>query len=244
MGSQDRQDKRPRARGKEQDSAMDAGPRPKPQAKSGLGKLDDSLLFVLRSSLRVRMLVSLNEEGDGSPAEVGRRLNVPTERTSYHMKVLQKNGFAELIRKESVGSATKSIYRATRKVEFPKEVWENLPAPIQNTVLHGLFHTSYSDVEAALLSGAYERRPESHASWTRLPLDERAWRKLIKLFDGTFERAMTIGAEAEKRIEAKSIEPADILIASVTMSSFILPEGIGVEAEKKAMRHRPLDGSK
>jgi hypothetical protein len=211
-------------------------PKKAAKATSGLGRLDDSLLFVLRHPLRVRMLVSLNEEGDGSSSDLGERLNAMTERVAYHMGVLLKHKFVKLVRVEQVGSATKKIYRALRKVEFPKEVWEQLPSYVQNQVLTGLFMTSFADIEAALLNGAYEKRPESHASWTHLSLDDRAWRKLIKLFDGTFEKAMKIGLEAKGRLEAEGIDPLNV---SVTMSAFVLPEGEGAKTSKTYMRHGP-----
>src|SRR4051794_4510421 len=115
--------------------------------KTGLGKVDDGLLFALRHPLRLRMLVSLNEEGDGSPSELAKRLESTTEHCSHHIKVLEEYGYVEFLRKEFVSTGAKSIYRAIRKVEFPQEVWERLPPAVQNQVVTGLFMSSFGDAE-------------------------------------------------------------------------------------------------
>ncbi|HET6997717.1 MAG TPA: winged helix-turn-helix domain-containing protein [Solirubrobacterales bacterium] len=215
--------------------------KPNPNAKSGLGRLEDDMLFVFSHPLRVRMLVSLNEEGDGSSSDLSGRLGVSTETLAHHMKVLRKYNFVELVDQKKVGSAVKSIYRALRRVEFPKEVWEKFPPFIQNQILTGLFLTSFADAELALLDGAYEKRPESHASWTRQQVDERAWRRLVKLFDRTFEKALEICAEADERSRAEGRDGDELLTVSLNMFSFVLPDD-GDKAKLKAFRqHLPED---
>lgn len=192
--------------------------------KTGLGKVDDGLLFALRHPLRLRMLVSLNEEGDGSPSELAKRLESTTEHCSHHIKVLEEYGYVEFLRKEFVSTGAKSIYRAVRKVEFPQEVWERLPPAVQNQVVTGLFMSSFGDAEAALLSGAFEKHPESHASWTNLRLDQKRWKRLRNLLERTLTKALEIGEEAEAAKENGEVDGEEQLAVSFSILAYPLPD--------------------
>jgi hypothetical protein len=205
-------------------------PKKKPPAKkktgkrkTGLGQVDDGLLFALRHPLRLRMLVSLNEEGDGSPSDLAKRLESTTEHCSHHIKVLEQYGYVKFVRKEFVSTGAKSIYRAIRKVEFPQEVWEQLPPSVQNQVVTGLFMSSFGDAEAALLSGAFEKYPESHASWTHLHLDQKRWRRLRNLLERTLVKALEIGEEAEDPKDAAEEAGENLLAVSFSILAYPLP---------------------
>jgi DNA-binding transcriptional ArsR family regulator len=206
-------------------------PKSKPAAKkkagkrkTGLGKVDDGLLFALRHPLRLRMLVSLNEEGDGSPSDLAKRLESTTEHCSHHIKVLEEYGYVEFVRKELVSTGAKSIYRAIRKVEFPQEIWEQLPPAVQNQVVTGLFMSSFGDAEAALLSGAFEKYPESHASWTHLHLDQKRWKQLRNLLERTLVKVLEIGREAEEHEDAAEEAGEDLLTVSFSLLAYPLPD--------------------
>jgi DNA-binding transcriptional ArsR family regulator len=194
------------------------------QRKTGLGKVDDGLLFALRHPLRLRMLVSLNEEGDGSPSELAKRLGSTTEHCSHHIKVLEEYGYVKFLRKEFVSTGAKSIYRAVRKVEFPQEVWERLPPAVQNQVVTGLFMSSFRDAEAALLSGAFEKHPESHASWTHLHLDQKRWKRIRNLLERTLLKALEIGAEAKDARENGEADGEEQLAVSFSILAYPLPD--------------------
>jgi hypothetical protein len=170
------------------------------------------------------MLVSLNEEGDGSPSELARRLESTTEHCSHHIKVLEEYGYVEFVRKEFVSTGAKSIYRAIRKVEFPQEVWEQLPPAVQNQVVTGLFMSSFGDAEAALLSGAFEKHPESHASWTHFYLDQKSWKRLRDLLERTLVKALKIGEDAKDRRETAEAAGESLLAVSFSMLVYPLPD--------------------
>lgn len=207
--------------------------------KTGLGKVDDGLLFALGHPLRLRMLVSLNEEGDGGPSDLAERLKSTTEHCSYHIKVLEKYGYVEFVRKEFVPTGAKSIYRAIRKVEFPREVWEQLPPAAQNQVITGLFMSSFGDAETALRSGAFEKHPESHASWTHLQLDPKRWNRLRALLQRTLTKVMEIKEEAENDEEAID----DLLTLSFSLLVYPLPDGAwSVDDDRPTfLQHRHSD---
>ena len=197
--------------------------------RSGLARLDDGLVFVLSHPLRVRMLASLKIEGDASASELSERLNCSKYNTSYHMKVLRKYDCVEFVRKEKVRSVEKRIYRAKIAVEFPTEIWEALPPAVQGIVVTAVLMTSFSDAELALISHAYEDRPESHASWSNIQVDLPAWLAILKVVDGVLPAVKAIEEEAKDRIKAASPD-LPVMTVSLNMSAFVLPEdAIAVE---------------
>lgn len=220
----------------------------KEQRKSGLARLNDGLLFVLSNPLRVRMLASLRVEGEASASDLARRLGCSKWNADHHMKVLKKYDCVEFVRSEPVRALEKKIYRAKVGIEFPTEIWEALPTPIQGMVLNSVFMTSFNDVEVALVSRAYEDRPESHASWSNLELDEEGWRQVLKLVDGALVAAKKIEKAAKGRMGDRDPD----LTVSLNMSSFVLPEDAASIEEtmrtratknrdngKKLLRHKP-----
>lgn len=203
--------------------------------KSGLARLDDGLVFVLSHPLRVRMLASLKIEGDASAKELCERLNCSKYNTSYHMRVLRKYDCVELVRTEKVRSVEKRIYRAKIAVEFPTEIWDALPPAVQGMVVAAVFMTSYSDTEIALISRAYEDRPESHASWSNPVVDIPGWLALLKLVDGVLPAAKRIEEEAKDRIEAAGGD-ISVLTVSLNMSAFVLPDDAAAIEERLPVR--------
>jgi hypothetical protein len=223
---------------------------PEAPPKAGLAEVDDDLIYILSHPLRIRMISALNEE-DASPKELAERLRVSTYNTAYHMKTLLRYDCVEVVRREKVRGATKTIYRAKMDINFPQRVWQELPPAVQQMVIVAVFMTSFSDAEVALLSRAFELRPESHASWTNANLDEGGWQELIQLVNRTLEEAARIKSEAEDRLAAAPSKQ-DALRVSLNMSAFVLPAEAEPAADRvtsdavrdqiegrTALRHRP-----
>ncbi|HET7444943.1 MAG TPA: helix-turn-helix domain-containing protein [Solirubrobacterales bacterium] len=197
----------------------------------GLSRLDDGLVAVLSHPLRVRMLASLKTDGDASAMDLSRRLNCTKHNAAYHMKVLKKYDAVELVRVEQRGSTAKRVYRAKVAVEFPTEIWDTLPPVVQGMVIAAVFMTSYADAEVALVDRVYEHRPESHASWSNLEVDEEGWREILKLTDGALAATKTVLERVQARREAAG-DDQPLLKVSLNMSAFILPPDARPAAER------------
>jgi hypothetical protein len=194
------------------------------------------------------MLASLNEE-DGSASDLAARLSCSIHHASYHMKKLKEYDYVELVDTVLVGTAVKKVYRAKQEVNFSKDIWERLPPAVQQLLIVAVFMTSYSDAEVALLNRAYQKRPESHASWSNLRVDEVGWLKLVELLNRTLVEAGEIAAEAGERTGGDDLP----LTVSLNLSGFVLPEdadpvGTRVNSSvekhlkgKSSLRHRPED---
>jgi hypothetical protein len=221
-----RDERKPRSK-----QAAEAGQEEGLRRSSGLGRVDDGMLYIFAHPLRVRMIAELNEE-DGSPSDLAKRLGVETYHTDYHMKKLLKYDCVEVVKRVRVRGTEKTIYRAKIKVEFPAELWAKLPPSVQKLVVAAVFMTSSSDAQVALLSDSFELRPESHASWTNLRLDEQGWQELVGDVDAVLTRAHEIQEAAKRRLEEREEGP---LVVSLNLSTFVLPTGVDpVEARVAA----------
>ncbi len=227
-------------------------PRKSAGRKSGLGRIDDGMLFVFSHPLRIRMIAELNEE-IGSPSDLAKRLGVETHHTNYHIKKLHEHGCVEVVERVKARGFEKTIYRAKVKVDFPEEVWEMLPPSVRKLVVAAVFLTSSSDAQAALLSGSFEKRPESHASWTSLQLDEQGWQMLATRIDELLSDAEQLQADAKDRLAANKAEGLNV---SLNLSAFVLPIDLDPPErrlpsktvrkkirERKSLRHPGGEGS-
>lgn len=185
------------------------------------------------------MLAFMHDAGEASPSDLARALGVGTYHTSYHMRVLVEYGCAEPIRTEQVGSLNKTIYRPIQKLEFPKEVWEQLPPALQHQMITYLFQASFADAEVALQDRVYEQFPESHASWANKNLDEQGWEELVELFDATLESAMAIvgNSEGRHKEDGRQADASDLRV-SFCLVAFPFPRD-QEPPETDFLRHGP-----
>ena len=83
-----------------------------PDSKNAIA--DQRLFKALGHPLRQRILASLNEQ-EGSPSQLAERLGERLGNVSYHVKILEQNGAAELVTTKAVRGAVEHFYRATAR---------------------------------------------------------------------------------------------------------------------------------
>lgn len=188
---------------------------------------DDNVMFVYSHPLRLRIIASLNDEGDAAASDLASRLNCSTEDASYHLKILLRYEFVKLVDTTHVRNARKKTYRAIQRLEFPTETWDELPPAVQSQVMFGTFTGSYADAKAALLAGAFAEYPESPVTWTNSKLDLPHWHKLVEIFDRAYLEAKKLAADFKERMEAEGEPMDDLLTISVTLAAFPMPKGSG-----------------
>lgn len=76
------------------------------------GDRDQRLLKALAHPLRAKAL-PLFAEGTVSPIQVARRLDVDVSHLAYHIRVLRRLGFIELVETKQRRGALEHFYRAT-----------------------------------------------------------------------------------------------------------------------------------
>jgi DNA-binding transcriptional ArsR family regulator len=207
----------------------------KRQKKAPEGLVDQRLIKALGHPLRVRILSILNER-ICSPNELAGELSKSVGDTSYHVQVLLRMGYIEMVDTKQRRGAVEHFYRGVHRALIPPDAWERLPGNIQQTIAADTFRLIMTDADGALEADAYSNRPDSHVSHTPMILDEIGWDAFIALLANTLDQAFDIQAAATARIaqEGNSAQSLSVTMALAGFESTRHPEdGMKSSATKR-----------
>ncbi len=162
------------------------------------------LVKALGHELRVEILTILNERM-ASPNELSKELGEGLSQVSYHVKVLKDYKTIKQVKTEPRRGAVEHYYRATSRAFLTDRDWHELPASVRPGLSADLFELILTDAATAIESETFDERVDRHMSWTPLVVDEKGWRDLTKLMNGTLEKVLKIQADSSTRL-AKSGE--------------------------------------
>lgn len=166
--------------------------------------IDQRLVKALAHELRVEALTILNERM-ASPNELAKELDEGLSQVSYHVKVLKDYKTIKQVKTEPRRGAVEHYYRATSRAFLSDRDWHELPASVRPGLSADLFELILNDAATAIESETFDERVDRHMSWTPLVIDEKGWRDLMKLMNGTLEKVLKIQADSSTRL-AKSGE--------------------------------------
>jgi len=202
------------------------------KAKSKAGGVNLNLVKALSHELRFEILMILNERM-ASPNELSKELNEGLSQVSYHVKVLKDYGCITQVKTVPRRGAVEHYYRATSRAFLSDRDWRELPASARSGLSADLLERIVNDTVAAIETGKFDARIDRHMSWTPMVLDERGWKEMIKLLDGSLERALKIQSDSSDRL-AKSGEEG--LAATVAMLGFEAEAAQRTPAKKPGKR--------
>lgn len=162
------------------------------------------LVKALGHELRVEILWILNERM-ASPNELSKELGEGLSQVSYHVKVLKDYKTIKQVKTEPRRGAVEHYYRATSRAFLSDRDWRELPDSVRPGLSADLFDLIVNDAATAIESEKLDERNDRHMSWTPLVIDEKGWRDLTKLMNGTLEKVLKIQADSSERL-AKSGE--------------------------------------
>lgn len=174
---------------------------PATKAKRSKRQLDEAtrMAKALSHPVRTRILARLNETV-ASPNELAQELGEPLGNVSYHVRALHELDCIELVKTEPRRGAVEHYYRAVRRAWGDEAVWELLPPVARRGFAVEWFKESFQDARAAIDDGGFEDRADCNLYFTRLNLDEPAWRKLSKRIDSVLDYALELQAESAARM--------------------------------------------
>lgn len=160
------------------------------------------LAIALGHPLRVD-LVRLFMEETASPNELARLLGEPVGTVAYHVRVLEKAGYIELVSTAQRRGATEHFYRAIMRPSLSEEEWAALPRRTREEISCRVLQNFFGEAYAALEAGTFDSSTDRHLSWFLLNLDREGWAALATELMRTMERIQEIQAESdERRVES------------------------------------------
>jgi DNA-binding transcriptional ArsR family regulator len=161
------------------------------------------LLKALGHPLRLRIIESLIETGEGSPVQLARELGQPLATVSHHFRMLRDLGWVELIRTEPRRGAVEHFYRASTRPFIDDEQWVELPVVMRRGLARQTFRRIFEDASVAGGEGGFDEAG-AHIDRMFLELDDTGRRELSETLTGVLERA----DEIQRRSDARAARPA------------------------------------
>jgi DNA-binding transcriptional ArsR family regulator len=169
--------------------------------------LDPNLAKALSHPLRQRILERLSVGGEASPNQLARALEEPLGNVAYHVRILHRLGFIELVGTRQIRGALEHHYRALAHPWLDAEQWAALPAAFRRFALGRTLREIVSRASDAGVAGGFDD-PDAQIRRVNLELDQDGWSAVARLLDQTFTALQQIHADSTVRAgERKPEEP-------------------------------------
>jgi DNA-binding transcriptional ArsR family regulator len=170
-------------------------------SRNSVSVRDTKLAKAMAHPVRVHALSILNERV-ASPSDIADELELPVANVAYHVRALLQLGCIEEVETRPVRGALEHRYRALRRALVKPTEWDSLPPSAREGFAVEIAETAFDGLARSLSSGGFERRPETHLSYTPLLLDEQGWAQINGRLDEVLDEAMALQAECAARIDA------------------------------------------
>ena len=167
---------------------------------------------VLRHPLRVRILAACTER-ETTIKEFAEREKVKESKAAYHFRILLREGYIEVIRKEPVRGLRRHVYAATRLGLITDGEFAELAAEEQHRVSSAVIKSFHGRCLVALLSNTFDSRDDSHFTWAPRIFDEQGWKDQMEDLLRSYERSDEIEAESKARLRKSKEEGIPTTIA-------------------------------
>jgi DNA-binding transcriptional regulator GbsR (MarR family) len=163
-------------------------------------------------SLRVRIVAACNER-EVTPKEIADREGLPRDTVAYHFRVLEKEGYLRVSRKEPARGLRRHYYVAARRKVITDQEFAEMTKEEQRAASEATLRDLLEHCGAALKTGALDARADSHLSWILLSLDKQGWEELQIHLDWMLERSLQIHEGALARLRKSGEDPIPTTIA-------------------------------
>jgi predicted ArsR family transcriptional regulator len=183
---------------------------------------------VLRHPLRVRILAACTER-ETTLRDFAEREKVRLTKAGYHFRILQKEGYIRVSRKERVRGFQRHFYVATRLGVITDKEFADLASKEQRRVSAAVVRSFHGRCLMALEADTFDSRADSHFTWTPRVLDEQGWKDQMNELLRAYERSNEIEAESKARLLREGGEGIPTTIAMAGFES--PPEELSGPAE-------------
>jgi DNA-binding transcriptional ArsR family regulator len=171
----------------------------KKRAEPSTGAIDHDLVKAMAHPLRYDLLIRLNGRM-ASPNELSKEVDASLGTVSYHIRLLEQMGFAELVDTKMRRGAVEHYYRATQRAWFSKRGWERLPTAVRRSIAGVTLGAIWDTIKRAAAANAFDD-PDVHVTSTALELDDQAYADVCEVLSEAQRQVMAIHADCIGRGE-------------------------------------------
>ena len=158
--------------------------------KSEPGAIDHDLVKAMAHPLRYELLLKLNGR-TASPNELSKEVAASVGAVSYHIRLLEQMGFAELVDTKMRRGAVEHYYRATERAWFSKRGWARLPIAVRRSIAGVTLGSIWDSIKRAAAANAFDD-PDVHVTSTALELDDEAYADVCQILSDALRQVMNI----------------------------------------------------
>lgn len=158
---------------------------------------------VLRHPMRVRILAACTER-ETTIREFAEGAKVRESKASYHFRILLREGYIKVVRKEPVRGFHRHVYAATRLGLITDREFAKLAAEEQHRVSSAVIKSFHGRCLMALQADTFDSRDDSHFTWAPRILDAKGWKDQMEDLLRSYERSNEIEAESRARLRKNS----------------------------------------
>ena len=173
--------------------------------------LDPELAKALSHPLRQRILERLSAGGEASPKQLSRVLEAPLGNVAYHVRLLERLGFIELVGTRQRRGALEHRYRALANPWLDADRWEQLPAAFRRLSLARTLRDIVSHVSDAGVAGGFDD-PDAQIRHVTLGLDEQGWDDAARLLGETLTALQRIHHDSTVRAAGEPLVDAEVAV--------------------------------
>ncbi len=167
------------------------------RGKANSGAIDHDLVKAMAHPLRYELLMKLDGR-TASPNELSKEVNASIGTVSYHIRLLEQMGFAELVDQKLRRGAVEHFYRATQRAWFSERGWARLPVAVRRSIAGATLTSIWDSIKRAAAGNAFDHT-DTHVSSIALALDHEAFAAVHEVLDDALQQVMDIQAEALTR---------------------------------------------
>jgi DNA-binding transcriptional ArsR family regulator len=164
--------------------------------------LDPNLAKALSHPLRQRILERLSVGGEASPSQLSRALDEPLGNVAYHVRILHRLGFVELVGTRQVRGALEHHYRALAHPWLDAAQWSQLPAAFRRLALARTLRDIVSDASDAGVAGGFDP-PDAQIRRVSIELDQEGWSDAVRLLHQTLTALEQIHTDSTARASGR-----------------------------------------
>ena len=159
---------------------------------------DPSLAKALSHPLRQRILERLSGGGEASPKDLALALDEPLGNVAYHVRLLRRLGFIELVDTRQRRGALEHRYRALAHPWLDAAQWAQLPPAFRRLTLARTLREIVSDASDAGVAGGFDRS-DAQIQRMSVEIDQEGWSEVVRVLDQTLTALQQIQADSAVR---------------------------------------------
>lgn len=176
---------------------------------------------VLRHPLRVRILAACTERETTIKEFADGAKKVSESKAAYHFRILLREGYIEIVRKERVRGFHRNVYAATRLGLITDREFGELAAEEQRRFSSAVVKTFHGRCLMALQAHTFDSRVDSHFTWAPRMLDAQGWKDQMADLLRSYERSKEIEAESKERMQRNGEQEA--IPTTIALAGFESP---------------------